>query len=183
MAAAADAPTEGDAHVVGRFFDDSQRLYTCSTAAAHATAKSVLRYGWRAHNLWAFEGFPHVFGTELALARWLAGGTSIDDWLREPPLATLAVLRPALALEVHFIDLAEDLVDEAPAGEDCDPGLANTAGAVGIWGLLAQHGDVDADAAQMPAFIEQWRGDRFRHIACAGDANDEFGLGVALEQL
>ena len=171
LAAAANAAIEGDAHVVGSFFDAARRLYLCSMNPGRATANRIRSRGWQPHNLWAHEGFPHVFGPEPALKRWLAGGTSIDDWLREPPLATLAVLRPELASAVDFIDLADDLASDELADRDCVAGLANTAGALGIWGLLLQHGD--AAAEQLPAFIDHWRGDRFLHIACAGDADDE----------
>ena len=172
LAAAANAATEGDAHVVGTFFDDARRRYLCSMDPNHATANRIRSRGWQANALWAYEGFPHVFGPEPALEMWLAGSTRIDDWLREPPLATLAVLRPERAQEVDFIDLGIELVRAELAGRECGAGLANTAGALGIWGLLLQHGN--ADATQWPAFIDHWRGDRFLHIACAGDANDEF---------
>ncbi len=171
LAAAANAAIEGDAHIVGWFFNQAERLYTCSMAPGHGTSNRVRRRGWRPHSLWAHEGFPHVFGPELALERWLAGGTRIDDWLREPPLATLGVLRPERIPEVDFIRLADDLLAAKLTDGDCAAGLANTAGALGIWGLLAQHGN--ADAEQSPSFIEHWRGDRFRHIACAGKADDE----------
>ena len=171
LAAAANAAIEGDAHIVGWFFNQAERLYTCSMAPGHATSNRVRRRGWHPHSLWAHEGFPHVFGPELALERWLAGGTRIDDWLREPPLATLDVLRPERTPEVDFIRLADDLLAAKLTDGDCAAGLANTAGALGIWGLLAQHGN--ADAEQFPTFIEHWRGDRFRHIACAGEADDE----------
>ena len=172
LAAAANAATEGDAHIVGTFFDDARRRYLCSMAPNHATANRIRSRGWQPHALWAYEGFPHVFGPERALEMWLAGGDRVDDWLREPPLATIAVLRPERPPEVDFIDLGVEVVRAELAGRDCVAGLANTAGALGIWGLLVQHGN--ADAALWPAFIDHWRGDRFLHIACAGDANDEF---------
>ena len=171
LAAAAAAAIEGDAHVVGSFFDAERQLYLCSMNPDHATANRIRSHGWQPHSLWAYEGFGHVFGPEPALKRWLAGGASMDDWLRDPPLATLAVLRPEQTPEVDFIDLADDLASDELTGRGCVAGLANTAGALGIWGLLVQHGA--ATAEQLPAFLEHWRGDRFLHIACAGAAADE----------
>ena len=174
LAAAANSAIEGDAHVVGWYFDPQRRLYLCSMDARHAAANHARWWRWTPHRLWAHEGFPHVFGPELALGRYLAAGQGgVDDLLRDPPLSTLHVLKPAHADGVDFIDLPDDLVNTTLADRGCEAGLVNTAGALGIWGLLRQHDAANTPADEPPALIEHWRGDRFSHIACPGDRNDE----------
>ena len=170
LAAAANTALEGDATVIGSFFDEARGRHLCSMPPDHATASRLRSRGWQPHKLWAHENFPHVFGPELALGRWLADDGSIDDWLRDPPLATLAVLRPQRSLAVDFIDLTPALPKGEIGGRECEAGLANTAGAVGIWGLLRQHGDA---AEQLPAFLDHWRGDRFLHLVCPGEGADQ----------
>lgn len=175
LAAAANAAVEGDAHVVGWAFDAERRLSACSMDPAHAAANAQRRWGWRPDSLWAHEGFPHVFGPWLALERQLAAGNAgVDELLRAPPLSTRSVLAPETAPEAVFIDLAVDVQNGALAERGCKKGLANTAGAVGIWGLLRAHGGAgDVDPAAMPGFLEAWQGDRFLHIACDGEGDDE----------
>lgn len=174
LAAAANAAIEGDAHVVGWAFDAERRLSVCSMDPAHAEANLPRRWGWRPDSFWAHEGFPHVFGPGLALERQLAAGNAgANELLRRPPLSTRRVLAPATSPETTFIDLAVDVEGQPLAERDCEPGLANTAGAVGIWGLLLAHGAKGVDAAALPRFVEAWQGDRFLHVSCDGEGNDE----------
>ena len=173
LAAAVGSAVEGDAHVVGWSFDRDYRLRLCSLDPNRATQSDIQWWGWTPQVYWAHEGFPHVFGAQLALRRRLAAGQAgVDELLREPPLSTLAVLKPERADGVVFIDLPK-LVDERLAARGCRQGLVNTAGALGIWGLLLQHGGAGVDAVELPAFIEDWRGDRFAHIVCPDDNDDE----------
>ncbi len=177
LAAAAHTATEGDAHLVGWAFSAENRLHMCSMDPDHAMRNHANWRKWSPQSFWAHEGFPHVFGPEYALRRRVSGGAeAVDAMLREPPLSTLAVLRPGSPKAVAFFRLPPRLGSD----ETCSPGLRNTAGVVGIWGLLNQHG---ADGLQddMPAFLESWRGDRFLHIACPGDADDEFAWLSAWE--
>ena len=170
LAAAANSAIEGDAHVVGWSFDPARRTMLCSMDPEHATASHANWWRWQPDGLSALEAFPHVFGTEPALRKMLAHGQAgMDRVLREPPLSTLAVLRPALTdTPIDFIRLPEELPLDR-----CSPGLRNTAGVVGIWGLLRQHGDAEANAESLPALLEAWRGDRFVHLSCPGDRDDE----------
>ena len=170
LAAAANSAIEGDAHVVGWSFDPARRTMLCSMDPELATSSRAKWWEWQPDSLSALESFPHVFGTEPAMRRMLAHGKQgMDSVLREPPLSALAVLRPALAdTPIDFIRLPEQL----PL-DDCTPGLSNTAGVVGIWGLLRQHGDAEATAASLPPSLEAWRGDRFVHLSCPGDRDDE----------
>ena len=170
LAAAANSAIEGDAHVVGWSFDPARRTMLCSMDPERATATHASWWQWKPEGLSALEAFPHVFGTEPALREVLAHGrTAMDRVLREPPLSTLAVLKPALAeTAIDFIRLPEHLPPDR-----CTAGLRNTAGVVGIWGLLRQHGDAEAKAESLPALLEAWRGDRFVHLSCPGDHDDE----------
>ena len=174
LAAAVNSAIEGDAHIVGWYFDPRQRLYLCSMDARHAATNHARWWRWTPTRLWAHEGFPHVFGPELALRRLLlAGQDGSDALLRTPPLSTLHVLKPTHTAAVDFIDLPSELVSPALGERNCRIGLANTAGALGIWGLLRQHDAANTSAEQPPPLIEDWRGDRFAHIACPGERNDE----------
>lgn len=170
LAAAANSVIEGDAHVVGWSFDPARRTMLCSMDPERASSGHASWWQWEPDGLSALEAFPHVFGTEPALREVLARGhTAMDRVLREPPLSTLAVLRPSLAgTAIDFIRLPEQL-----RFDHCTPGLRNTAGVVGIWGLLRQHGDAEAKGESLPALLEAWRGDRFAHLSCPGDHDDE----------
>ena len=170
LAAAANSVVEGDAHVIGWSFNATRRALLCSADPAHAVQSRAEWWKWQPDGLSALEGFPHVFGLEPALKEMLArGSTAMDRMLRDPPLSTLAVLnpRPSTA-SVEFIRLPE----EFHVG-DCTTGLRNTAGVVGIWGLFRLHGDAEATGDALPAFLQAWRGDRFVHLACPGEQDDE----------
>lgn len=169
LAAAANAVVEGDAHVVGWSFDPKRRTMLCSMDPHHAVASHAKWWQWQPDALSALEAFPHVFGTEPALRAMLAHGAgAMDRRLHEPPLSTLGVLRPELAdAEIEFLRLPEGL---EPPG--CTAGLRNTAGVVGIWGLLQQHGDADASGETLPALLASWRGDRFLHVSCPDDDDE-----------
>ena len=174
LAAAANAALEGDAHLVGAAFDPLWRLSYCSMNPRHAAANLQRLWRWRADNFWAHEGFPHVFGPGLALQRQLAGGNAgANALVQAPPLATRTVLAPETSDGVAFIDLAVNVDANGLAERNCERGLANTAGAVGIWGLLLQHGADEVDAAALPGFLEAWLGDRFVHVTCDGEQGDE----------
>ena len=170
LAAAANSAIEGDAHVVGWSFDRARRTMLCSMDPEQATSNHARWWQWRPDGLSALEAFPHVFGTEPALREVLAHGkTGMDRVLREPPLSTLAVLRPALAdAAIDFLRLPEQLPLDG-----CTQGLRNTVGVVGIWGLLLQHGDAETTAGSLPALLDAWRGDRFVHMSCPGEGDDE----------
>ena len=174
LAAAANSAIEGDAHIVGWYFDPHRRLYMCSLDARHAAQSHARWWRWTPHGAWAHEGFPHVFGPELALGRLLAGGrAAVDDLVQAPPLSTLQVLRPEQSGGVDFIDLPKTMVGAELASRGCEAGLANTAGALGIWGLLRQHDAANTSAEELPPLVEHWRGDRFLHVACPGERDDE----------
>ena len=168
LAAAANAALEGDAHVVGWAFDPARRLSICSTHPRQAGAADLARrWGWRPDGYWAHEGFPHVFGPALALDRQLAAGNAgVNELLRAPPLATRDLLAPDADAGVTFIDLSVAVDSAALRGRGCRAGLANTAGALGIWGLLLHHGAGGVSAETPPEFLSEWLGDRFVHIAC-----------------
>ena len=170
LAAAANSVVEGDAHVIGWSFDATRRALLCSADPASAVKGRAEWWNWQPDGLSALEAFPHVFGLEPALKEMLArGNTAMDRMLHDPPLSTLAVLRPGPSTAAaEFIRLADEF-----DVEDCTTGLRNTAGVVGIWGLLRLHGDAEAAGDALPAFLEAWRGDRFVHLACAGDQDDE----------
>ena len=171
LSAAVAAAAEGDAHLVGWFFEPRRREHLCSMDSADAERVQRDWWGWTPHAATAFEGFPHVFGPNLVLARLLDAGTSgVDALLRDPPLSSLAVLRPAAAGPVDFIALPPEITRRV-TGKQCAPGLANTVGAVGIWGLLA-HYEAESKTA-LPDFLAEWAGDRFVHVVCDGERNDE----------
>ena len=174
LAAATAAAIEGDAHVVGTSFDPVSRRYWCSMDPRHIDANFVGWRRWRADSFWAHEGFAHVFGPPRVLQQWLDDGPpGADRLLESPPLSTLAVLQPQRARPVDFMRMPEDLLTAKLGERGCEEGLANTAGVVGIWGLLLRHGDDDATPDQLPEFLDEWHGDRFRHIACPGERDDE----------
>ena len=171
LSAAVDAAVEGDAHLVGWAFDAQRRRHLCSVDPADIGRAHRDWWGWTPQAITALEAFPHVFGPGLALSRLATGGApAVDALLREPPLSSLAVLRPGGG-PVDFIALPDKLTRHV-AKKQCKAGLANTVGVVGIWGLLALHEDA-AVAKKMPEFLAQWAGDRFVHLACAGERSDE----------
>lgn len=170
--AAVDAVVEGDAHLVAWSFDAQRRRHLCSVDPAATGRVHREWWRWTPQATTALERFPHVFGPGLVLARLLAGGTpEVDALLLDPPLSTLAALRPESAGPVDFIALPKRLTRHV-GEKKCSVGLANTVGVVGIWGLLAQHEGADA-GGDLPEFLTQWSGDRFAHLVCAGERNDE----------
>lgn len=177
--AAVDAVVEGDAHLVGWSFEPERRRHLCSVAPADTAHVHRDWWRWTPQAVSALERFPHVFGPGFVFDRLLAGGTpSVDALLLDPPLSSLAVLRPDTGAAVDFIALPTDL-DRHVTDRACKIGLRNTVGVVGIWGLLAQHAgtaaakDKDAAAKEMPEFLTEWAGDRFVHVVCEGERNDE----------
>ena len=172
LAAAASTALEGDAHLLGQTFDPKRRLHLCSIDPRQAARTHRRWWNWQPDVLWAYEGLPHVFGPELALRRAMRSHTDgLDAWLRAPPISTLAVLRPQSPAAVDFIRLPSDILGPALTERGCVQRLENTAGALGIWGLLAQHGNAERD--DFPELLAQWRGDRFVHVECPGDGDDE----------
>ena len=175
--AAVESVAEGDAHLVGWSFTPARRRHLCSMDRAEAARLHREWWRWQPHGLTALEGFPHVFGPELLLGKLLDDPGAADALLRDPPLSTLAVLRPERAGPVEFIALPDDLaaIVSAETGKRCAAGLANTAGVVGIWGLLALADE--AIAGELPDFLLDWAGDRFTHLPCEDDdgagPNDE----------
>ena len=173
LSTAVDAVVEGDAHVVGWWFEPERRLHLCSLDPAVAARTHRSWWRWQPHSVTALEGFPHVFGVELALDRLLRGNTlAVDRLLRDPPLSTLAVLRPSNVAAVEFVKLPGRLAEALGKRKRCARGLENTVGAVGIWGILAQF-EGGAAVDELPAFLNDWAGDRFAHLRCDGDGNDE----------
>ena len=169
--AAVNAATEGDAHLIGRWFQPSERGLLCHGARTARTV-ALRRWQWRPQAYSAHEEFAHVFGPALALRQWLeAGVAGVNDLVRNPPLATRDVLKDGRPRPVDFIALPEDPTGPALAKRGCEVGLTNTVGALGIWGLLALHDDASDETA--PALIDQWLGDRFVHVACPGERDDE----------
>ena len=174
LSAAVNAATEGDAHIIGASLDATKRLDICLMDPAKPGAAAARLWQWHPQAVWAHEAFPHVFGPEMALRRWLdAGSAGADDLLRNPPLSTREVLNPELPGTVDFIALPDDLLTAALAKRDCAVGLTNTVGALGIWGLLAEHGEADASDTVAPALVDHWLGDRFAHGSCPGAGDDE----------
>ena len=172
LAAAGNAVIEGGAHVVGWSFRLNQRLRLCMMTPDEDGSRQPRWWDWAPDDFKAHEMFPHAFGPAIAFETLLADGTGgLDALLADPPLSTLAVLRPAQAGPVDFIRLPVDELEAALADRNCEVGLRNTVGAVGIWGLLRTHGASDHGP---PGFLDQWAGDRFVHLSCPNDNDDEF---------
>ena len=172
LAAAGNTVIEGGAHVVGWSFRPNQRTQLCMMTPDEGASRQPRWWDWAADDFKAHEMFPHAFGPAISLETLLASGTEgLDAMLANPPLSTLAVLRPAQAGPVDFIRLPVDALQATLPGRNCQIGLRNTVGAVGIWGLLRTHGDA---TQALPEFIDAWTGDRFVHFACPDDNDDEF---------
>ena len=172
VSAAGNTPIEGGAHVVGWSLSATERIRLCVMTPDDNGTKRPRWWNWAPDDLRAHEMFPHAFGPEIALETLLAEGTGgLDALLADPPLSTLAILRPEQTGPVDFIKLPAEALAESVSAKNCEVGLRNTAGAVGIWGLLRVHGD--ASEAEPPRFIDDWAGDRFAHLACPGENNDE----------
>ena len=173
LAAAGNTVIEGGAHVVGWSFRPNQRTRLCMVTPDEGGSRQPRWWNWAPDDFKAHEMFPHAFGPAVSFEALLAGGTEgLDGLLANPPLSTLAVLRPAQDGPVDFIRLPVEELEAALAGRDCEVGLRNTVGALGIWGLLRTHGDAQDDGP--PEFVDQWAGDRFAHLSCPGDNDDEF---------
>lgn len=173
LAAAGNTVIEGGAHVVGWSFRPNQRAQLCMVTPDEGGSRQPRWWGWAPDDFKAHEMFPHAFGPALSLEALLADGTAgLDALLANPPLSTLAVLRPAQDGPVDFIRLPVDEMEAAMADRNCQVGLSNTVGAVGIWGLLRLHADAPVDGP--PGFLDQWAGDRFAHLSCPNDNDDEF---------
>lgn len=173
LAAAGNTVIEGGAHVVGWSFRPNQRTRLCMLTPDEAGSRQPRWWDWAPDDFKAHEMFPHAFGPAISLEALLADGTAgLDALLANPPLSTLAVLRPAQDGPVDFIRLPVDELEAALADRNCEVGLRNTVGALGIWGLLSIHGDAPDDGP--PEFLDQWAGDRFAHLSCPDDNGDEF---------
>lgn len=173
LAAAGNAVIEGGAHVVGWSFRPNQRARLCMATPDEDGSRQPRWWNWAPDDFKAHEMFPHAFGPAISLEALLAGGTEgLDALLANPPLSTLAVLRPALAGPVDFIRLPVAELVAALAGRNCEVGLRNTVGAVGIWGLFSLHGIAPDD--RPPKFVDEWAGDRFAHLSCPNARDDEF---------
>ncbi len=173
LAAAGNTVIEGGAHVVGWSFRPSQRMQLCMMAPDEGPSRRPRWWGWAPDDFKAHEMFPHAFGPAISLDALLASGTrGLDALLANPPLSTLAVLRREQAGPVDFIRLPVDELEAALHGSNCEVGLRNTVGAVGIWGLLRKHGNSPGD--DLPRFIDDWAGDRFVHFSCPAENDDEF---------
>ena len=169
---AVNAAIEGDAHLIGWWFHPSERINLCVLDPRTASAAEARQWQWRPQAYWAHEGFSRVFGSALALSRWLeAGRAGIDDLLRNPALSSRDVMKGGRPRSVDFIALPDEPLAPELAKRGCEAGLTNTVGALGIWGLLALHENASDETA--PALIDQWQGDRFLHVACPGERNDE----------
>lgn len=174
LAAAGNTVIEGGAHVVGWSFSGQERVRLCLMAQEPGESRRPRWWDWEPNAFRAHEVFPHAFGPEIALANLLDGGTGgLDRMLADPPISTLAVLDPAAAGPVDFIHLPVDVLAAALSESNCEIGLRNTAGAVGIWGLLRQHGNAVAAGDEIPDFLTHWSGDRFVHHRCPGEHDDE----------
>ena len=172
LAAAGNAVIEGGAHVVGWSFRPDQRTRLCMLPPDEDGSRRPHWWDWSPDDFKAHEMFPHAFGPAISFEALLAGGTSgLDALLANPPLSTLAVLRPALVGPVDFIRLPVAELEAVLAERNCEVGLRNTVGAVGIWGLLRIHGGASDDSP--PGFVDHWAGDRFVHLACPNDNDDE----------
>lgn len=169
---AVNAAVEGDAHLIGWWFHPSERIHLCALDPRTASAAEARRQQWRPQAYSAHEGLPHVFGPALALGRWLEDGVAgVDDLLRNPPLSSRDAMQGGPPRPVDFIALPDGLLSPELKERGCERGLTNTVGALGIWGMLALHDDADEETA--PALIDHWRGDRFLHVACPGERDDE----------
>ena len=174
LSAAGNTVIEGGAHVVGWSFSSQERVRLCLMAPEPGKSRRPRWWDWAPDAIKAHEIFPHAFGPEIALANLLDEGTDgLDALLTDPPLSTLAVLKPAAAGPVEFIKLPMRALTAAVSAANCEVGLRNTAGAVGIWGLLRQHGSAVAAQDEIPDFVADWSGDRFVHYRCPGEHDDE----------
>lgn len=173
LAAAGNTVIEGGAHVVGWSFRPNQRMQLCMMTPDRDGSRQPRWWDWAPDDFQAHEMFPHAFGPAISLEALLAGGTKrLDALLADPPLSTLAVLRPAQDGPVDFIRLPVEALEAALGARNCAVGLRNTVGAVGIWGLLRTHGGAPGNIP--PVFLDQWVGDRFAHLSCPHDNDDEF---------
>lgn len=173
LAAAGNAVIEGGAHVVGWSFRPNQRTRLCMMKPDEDGTRQPRWWSWAPDDFKAHEMFPHAFGPAISLEALLAGGTGgLDALLANPPLSTLAVLRPTLDGPVDFIALPVAALDAALVEKNCKVGLRNTVGAVGIWGLFSLHGVAPDD--RPPQFVDAWAGDRFAHLSCPNANDDEF---------
>lgn len=173
LAAAGNTVIEGGAHVVGWSFRPNQRMRLCMATPDDAGPRRPRWWNWAPDDFKAHEMFPHAFGPAISLEALLAGGTEgLDALLANPPLSTLAVLRPARDGPVDFIKLPVDELEAALVDRSCEVGLRNTVGAVGIWGLFSIHGVAPGD--RPPEFVNEWGGDRFAHLSCPNANDDEF---------
>ena len=173
LAAAGNAVIEGGAHVVGWSFRPNQRTRLCMMTPDEDGSRQPRWWRWSPDDFKAHEMFPHAFGPAISFEALLAGGTEgLDALLANPPLSTLAVLRPTRDGPVDFIKLPVDELKAALAERSCEVGLRNTVGAVGIWGLFSLHGVAPDD--RLPGFVDEWVGDRFAHLSCPNANDDEF---------
>ena len=173
LAAAGNTVIEGGAHVVGWWFRPNQRTRLCMMTPDENGYRQPRWWGWAPDDFKAHEMFPHAFGPAISFEALLAAGTEgLDTLLSDPPLSTRAVLRPAEDHPVDFIRLPVEELEGTLADRNCEVGLRNTVGAVGIWGLLRTHGEATDDG--LPEFVAQWAGDRFAHLSCPNDNDDEF---------
>ena len=169
---AVNAAIEGDAHLIGWWFRPNERINLCVLDPRTVSAAEARQWQWRPQAYWAHEGFPNVFGPALALGRWVERGVAgVHDLLRNPPLSSRDAMAGGQPRPVDFIALPDEPLAPELMKRGCEVGLTNTVGALGIWGLLALHENASDETA--PPLIDQWQGDRFLHVACPGERDDE----------
>jgi hypothetical protein len=109
--------------------------------------------------------FPYAQGVALAHAHYAAqGAAGLDALLRSPPLSTRAALAPDVSAPVEMIGRAGPALPARPGERACRRGHDNVAGVLTLRVLFADHGRPGA----FDALADEWRGDRFVHVDCAG---------------
>ena len=107
------------------------------------------------------SAFAGLHGVPLA-AQALAenGGAGLAALASHAPVSTRQILWPG-SDAVDFIRLSPATLREA----GCETTASDVLGALGIWDLLLEHGDLRTEAP--PRWLEAWRGDRQAYLRCA----------------
>ena len=110
--------------------------------------------------------FGYAHGTSLAAVHYeRAGNAGLDQFLRDPPIATVNALEPDQPVAVEFVSLPLEPLGEALAARGCSLGHHNVAGALTVGVIFEDHEGQDR-APGLDLLLADWKGDRFVHARC-----------------
>ncbi len=113
--------------------------------------------------------FGYAHGPSLAAFHFeRAGNAGLDEFLRDPPIATVNALDPDRPVAVEFVSLPLEPLGESLAARGCALGHDNVAGALTV-GVIFEDHEGRERAPGLDLLLADWKGDRFVHASCGDE--------------